>query len=188
MSEEFESVWDKSKDILWGFSRDEAFAIWSAAKEASNLDGVAVEVGCMFGSTAKIIASACSPLFCVDPFSAKSLSGMKPYTHHDEVYRQFLANISGDEYDIAVIRDVDSSVWDYWRLKVRFLHLDHCHTFRGTLASLNNWRPHLADGAIVALHDYADPRYPGIRNAVNETDLVVEQVVDSLALGRFPSK
>lgn len=185
----FVEVWEKSKDILWGFTENEGRALWTAAKSVQKIDGKAVEVGCMIGSTARMIADALGHVVCVDPFSPDSLRGLRAPFAKEDVLSLFLKNTADIRDRVEMIQKPDYEVFRGWSNAqgIRFLHLDHCHTFQGTLASLEGWRPSLVDGAVVALHDYADDRFPGIRKAVEETDLVVDAVVDSLAICHFPS-
>ncbi len=51
---------------------------------------------------------------------------------------------------------------------VELLFVDSTHERAATLAELRAWEPRLADGALVALHDYGHPDFPGVAEAVRE--------------------
>jgi hypothetical protein len=54
---------------------------------------------------------------------------------------------------------------------VELLFVDSTHEAATTVAELRAWGPRLADGAVVALHDYGHPDYPGVAEAVRELGL-----------------
>jgi hypothetical protein len=51
---------------------------------------------------------------------------------------------------------------------VELLFVDSTHERAATVAELQAWDPRLADGALVALHDYGHPDFPGVAEAVRE--------------------
>src|SRR5919107_17927 len=54
---------------------------------------------------------------------------------------------------------------------IELLFVDSSHDRDATVAELRAWRPRLAPGALVVLHDYANPAYPGVAEAVAELGL-----------------
>jgi predicted O-methyltransferase YrrM len=54
---------------------------------------------------------------------------------------------------------------------VDFLFVDSTHEHAGTVAEVQAWRERLAPGAIVVLHDYDNPAFPGVASAVRELGL-----------------
>src|SRR5215218_308254 len=54
---------------------------------------------------------------------------------------------------------------------VELLFVDSSHDRDATVAEVRAWRPCLAPGALVVLHDYANPAYPGVAQAVEELGL-----------------
>lgn len=52
-----------------------------------------------------------------------------------------------------------------------FLFIDSSHDREQTLAEFAAWRGALARGAVVAFHDYDEPAYPGVTEAVRELGL-----------------
>jgi cephalosporin hydroxylase len=49
---------------------------------------------------------------------------------------------------------------------VDFLFVDSTHERDDTIAEVEAWRPRLAPGALVVLHDYGNPAFPGVGEAV----------------------
>jgi SAM-dependent methyltransferase len=54
---------------------------------------------------------------------------------------------------------------------VDFLFIDGAHDRDSTLATFQAWRPRLRPGATVAFHDYDNPRWPGVSEAVRDLGL-----------------
>lgn len=54
---------------------------------------------------------------------------------------------------------------------VELLYLDGRHTCEATAAAFKAWRPALAPRALVALHDYGEPAFPGVAEAVAQLGL-----------------
>jgi predicted O-methyltransferase YrrM len=54
---------------------------------------------------------------------------------------------------------------------VELLFVDSSHDRDATVAEFRAWEPRLAPGALVVLHDYGNPAYPGIAEAVEELGL-----------------
>jgi predicted O-methyltransferase YrrM len=55
--------------------------------------------------------------------------------------------------------------------RVELLFVDSSHDRVATIAEFRAWRPRLAPGALVVLHDYGNPAYPGVAEAVAELEL-----------------
>src|SRR5688500_10614895 len=54
---------------------------------------------------------------------------------------------------------------------VELLFVDSSHDRDATIAEFEAWRPRLAPGALVVLHDYGNPAYPGVAEAVADLGL-----------------
>jgi len=54
---------------------------------------------------------------------------------------------------------------------VDFLFIDSSHELEETVATFEAWRPQLVAGAVVVFHDYGDPQYPGVAQAVEQLGL-----------------
>jgi hypothetical protein len=60
----------------------------------------------------------------------------------------------------------------YLEHKPEFLFIDSTHERAGTVAEVRAWQPHLTGDALIVLHDYDNPAFPGVAEAV--ADLGVE--------------
>jgi predicted O-methyltransferase YrrM len=49
---------------------------------------------------------------------------------------------------------------------VDFLFIDAAHDYASTVESFEAWKPRLSPGATVAFHDYDDPQWPGVTEAI----------------------
>jgi predicted O-methyltransferase YrrM len=63
-------------------------------------------------------------------------------------------------------------------LRADMLFVDGSHERDLTVRTFESWRPALAPGAIVAFHDYDNPRYPGVTEAIRALGLEGEAVGD----------
>ena len=54
---------------------------------------------------------------------------------------------------------------------VELLFVDSSHDREATVAEFRAWEPRLAPAALVVLHDYGNPAYPGVAEAVAELGL-----------------
>jgi hypothetical protein len=54
---------------------------------------------------------------------------------------------------------------------VDFLFIDSSHELDETVETFEAWRPKLVPGAVVVFHDYGDPHYPGVKQAVSQLGL-----------------
>lgn len=61
------------------------------------------------------------------------------------------------------------------QLPVDLLYIDSSHQRESTIAEVLAWRPVLAPGATVAFDDYANPDYPGVREAIADLGLTGER-------------
>ena len=59
---------------------------------------------------------------------------------------------------------------------VELLYIDGAHRFEPTVEIFNAWRPRITKNAAVAIHDYANPRFPGVAQAIHHLGLDGEAV------------
>jgi len=50
---------------------------------------------------------------------------------------------------------------------VGLLFVDDDHSYEGARQAIENWAPHLADDAVIAVDDYGHPDWPGVKEAVD---------------------
>jgi len=60
-------------------------------------------------------------------------------------------------------------------LPLDMLFIDGSHTKSDVVDEFEAWRPYLREGGVVAFHDYAEPNWPGVAEAVVELGLAGQQ-------------
>jgi predicted O-methyltransferase YrrM len=65
--------------------------------------------------------------------------------------------------------EAGAATWD--GPPVDLLFIDSTHTREDTLGEFHAWRPNLAPGGLVVFHDYGNPEFPGVAEAVEELGL-----------------
>lgn len=65
-------------------------------------------------------------------------------------------------------RTAQRETWDVpdYVDEVAFLFMDASHDKKGVLAELDAWLPLVVEGGTVAVHDYENPEFPGVKEAV----------------------
>lgn len=71
---------------------------------------------------------------------------------------------------ITLVRRAGAEGSEHATAPVDLLFIDSTHAREDTIAELRAWRPRMAPGGIVALHDYDNPAFPGVREAIEELD------------------
>jgi SAM-dependent methyltransferase len=65
---------------------------------------------------------------------------------------------------------------------VDLLFIDSTHAREGTAAEFLAWRPRLAPGGVVVFHDFGNPAFPGVAEAVEDLGLAGEAVGGTYAV------
>ena len=166
---DFDSLWSEVHSIQYGFTREEASALFERCSCAPT--GLAVEVGSMQGGSARVIEATGRPVVCVDPIE------------NPEYYAMFVANTK--EHMIAHIRAKDYMLWPDWNYMIAVLLIDHDHKYDSTLSSLLNWRRHVRSDGVVFVHDYGGEDWPDVKPATDASGLKIDGVVGRLAWGHW---
>jgi predicted O-methyltransferase YrrM len=58
---------------------------------------------------------------------------------------------------------------------VDLLYIDSSHERKQTIEEVRVWRPHVRPGAVVIFDDYANPAFPGVREATEQLGLKGQQ-------------
>lgn len=61
-------------------------------------------------------------------------------------------------------------------LSIDFVFIDSSHQREPTIATFRMWEPLLRPGGIVAFHDYGNPRWPGVKEAIDALGLQGEEL------------
>jgi hypothetical protein len=104
---------------------------------------------------------------CVDLWSNTLRVYPKQTLYGDALYQLFLANISPVAEVIRVLRADTARAADVFPDKsVQFVFIDADHSYKGCHRDISAWLPKVADGGILAGHDYAWTT--GIRSAMED--------------------
>jgi predicted O-methyltransferase YrrM len=125
---------------------------------------VIVEVGSYKGMSATYLASG-GTVHCVDLWDLGGQRHANRYANR-EVFKEFQRTTR----HLAVVAHKGSSVdvaarWE--GPQIGLLFIDGEHTYQAVRSDIAAWTPHLADGAVVAFHDYY-AKFPGVIQAVDE--------------------
>ena len=142
-----------------GFLTEREARFLALAAACSPAQGVILEIGSFKGKSTVGLASIAQryglpPVVAVDPHSAPAVTdfghGLQQSSWDD--FRSSLRT-AGVEDAVEVHRGFSRDLARGWDRPIRFLWIDGDHTYRGAKEDIDLFRRHLADGAIVALHD-----------------------------------
>jgi hypothetical protein len=121
--------------------------------------GIILEIGSFKGKSTVGLASIAQrfdlgPVVAVDPHSAPAVTDFGHGSGHLS-WDDFQASLrtAGVERTVEAHRAYSRDLARGWTRPIRFLWIDGDHTYRGAREDIDLFRPHLASGAIVALHD-----------------------------------
>jgi predicted O-methyltransferase YrrM len=86
-----------------------------------------------------------------------------------ELYARILPRRVRDRVKFVLASGADGAAQD--GAFTDFLFIDSSHELEETVATFEAWRPKLLPGAVVVFHDYGNPQYPGVQQAVAQLGL-----------------
>ena len=121
--------------------------------------GIILEIGSFKGKSTVGLASIAQryglgPVVAVDPHTAPAVTDFG-HGAHASSWVDFQASLrdAGVERNVEAHRAYSRDLAQGWTRSIRFLWIDGDHTYRGAKEDIDLFRPHLAPGAIVAMHD-----------------------------------
>lgn len=150
--------WERVKETPGYLSEREARFLLTAFALAPAA-GTNVEIGSFKGRSAVGLATVArllglGTITAIDPHTSPSTTDpdLKGAT---TTYDEFIANVerAGATEHVVPKRAFSHDVAPTWSEPIRFLWIDGDHTYAGAKADVDLFKPHLADGAIVAMHD-----------------------------------
>jgi predicted O-methyltransferase YrrM len=150
---DFDSTWAQAADIAGWLSREQAMALYDAAGlvEAGNW---IVEIGSHRGRSTVVLGAGKRPgvgLAAVDPFDNPRWGG-GPESYEIFSHNLEAAGLTGQVEAIRTLSAEAASAWPPDRA-VQLLFVDGAHDVTAVLTDIDMWRPHLAAGARIYLHD-----------------------------------
>ncbi len=131
--------------------------------------GEILEIGSFKGKSTIVLAKAAkldatNKVYAVDPMIAPSETD-PDLDGQESSLAAFEENIKkhdvADRIELHVMRSIDLAA--DWDLPIRLLWIDGDHTYTGTKIDYDGFAGHLADGAIVAIHDVLHEFEGGLR-------------------------
>jgi hypothetical protein len=160
----------------------QAAALIGGLRATDGIEGCVAEIGAWRGVTTRYLAQAAgrSKVVAVDRWvRAKG----------DRNYEAFLRRTQ-DLPNVAHERSHSGPASRGWTHgPIRFLFIDAGHDYANVAHDLAAWRPHVAPGGIIAMHDCDSPDFAGCRFAIFEVAREFELFahVPGLALLRVPA-
>jgi len=113
------------------------------------------------------------PVVAVDPHTAPATTD-PDLRGKTTSYEDFVTNLrtAGVLESVEIRRVYSHELAREWKDPIRFLWIDGDHTYNGAKADIDMFKPHLADGAIVAMHDVLGTFEGALR-------VFVEEILDS---------
>lgn len=133
-----------------------------------------IEVGSWRGKSTLLIASALVGtdmcLQCIDNWQggtdtdcnrlAKSFDMKKEFANNTAIFKNHINPIVGLSTDEKVIKQLPQSIG--------FVFFDGAHDYDTVIKEIDIYFPLLTDGGIICFHDTDNPKYPGVRKAIEE--------------------
>lgn len=147
-----------------------------------------VELGVFQGRTALILAWGAKQGYGahvtgIDAWDLEGNTYGPPFNEAEsERWAQYRIQELGYADRITLVKNFASDAAVIWATgcgltnrPIGLLFVDDDHSYEGARRAVEDWAPHLAPGAIIAIDDYGHPDWPGVEMAV--TDLVNEGVL-----------
>jgi len=138
--------------------------------------GAIVEIGSYRGKSTVALALGSRdhhrvPVYAIEPH--ETYSGVTGFEFGPGDRAAFLGNIlrCGVAEIVRLVNLPSQVVASGWQQPVGLLWIDGDHRYEAAKQDLESWQPHLAPGALVALHDSTDPKLGPLQ--------VIREVVES---------
>jgi predicted O-methyltransferase YrrM len=149
---------------------------------------VIVEIGSFQGlSTCYLAEGARVRVYAVDPWTLDGNPNGRFGFAEQTTLDAFHGNVARYGERVVPVQAFSTDAARAWANgPVGMLYIDGDHSAEAVRADYEAWRPHLADGAIVAFDDYGTPKNPGVKEVVDSlTELTPVIVGERLAVGGY---
>jgi predicted O-methyltransferase YrrM len=169
-------ILDRMQPVEGWLTRAEAKLLLEAAVEALTTVPAPrriVEVGSYCGRSTVVLGSVAQALdrtakvFAVDPHEGVVGAAGRDLKHGAPTFDRFVENVAG-----AALEDVVEPIRQYsfnvtWDQPISLLFVDGLHHYAAVASDYSHFDPWLAEGSLVAFHDYAD-YYAGVKTFVDQ--------------------
>jgi hypothetical protein len=145
-------------------------------------DQAIVELGVFQGRTALLMAWGArqgqgAHVWGIDAWNLEGNTYGPPFNEiGSKTWAEYNVMALGFNSAITLIQNFASDAAAVWAgPPIGLLFIDDDHSYAGARRAVEDWAPHLAPGAVIAIDDHGHPDWPGVEMAV--TDLVNEGVL-----------
>jgi hypothetical protein len=141
-------------------------------KKARHRTVVAAEIGCCRGENAQNMLDVLNIkfLYLIDlwgPYEQRGL--IKSVTvNFEKEYQKVLDKFKGNPVVQVLKGDSLQRVKQFRNKSLDFIYIDGNHNYEAVKADIEAWYPKLRKNGVMAGHDYEDPKWPGVKKAVDE--------------------
>lgn len=163
----------KAEDCMGLTSRRAGRYLRGLAKEVPS-DQAIVEIGVYTGRSLLYLAEGSlagngAKVYGIDPWNLPRASKPKYKDSKTYAYAMNAIQMSDAAHLIVPIRSYGTVIAENWDgPKVGLVYIDADHRYLPVLEDYYAWKPHLAEGAIIAFDDYDLATFPGVVQAVDE--------------------
>lgn len=137
------------------------------AEQAKGTDTI-IEIGCYQGrSTRAMVDNSDAMITCVDPWKGTYYSGAGEPLFDCDVYDKFIANLRDKRGNIKVFRYPISDEL-FFSQPADFIFIDGDHRYFAVRSDIISSKIFINKNGVIAGHDYGDPAWPGVKQAVDE--------------------
>jgi MMP 1-O-methyltransferase len=194
LEEACREAWSLARAVEGGVTEREVHLL-AAAMACAPAVGATIEIGSFKGRSTVALGAIArrygrGPVIAVDPHTGPSVTD-PPLGASRSSYEEFIANLerAGVRDQVQVHRAFSRELARGWSGPIRFLWIDGDHTYSGTMEDWRLFSPHLAPGAIIAMHDvlhgYEGPVRVFVEELLASPDIVAAGVVGSIGWGQL---
>jgi len=163
---------DKAERIKGWMTRKELEWLYEKSKTMKSVVGI----GNFLGRSTYVLASGCNggegKVYAVDPFVfggdwSKFCNPNIGYKAGDDFMGDFLRNV-GHFPNLVVVKktSLEAAAMDVIPAEVDMVFIDGDHDYKAVMCDLATWAPRAKK--LICGHDFNDPMYPGVKQAVYE--------------------
>jgi predicted O-methyltransferase YrrM len=152
----------------WGYLEQEELDALKKCIGSLPNGSICVNIGAGFGTSglAFIESVNVAKLYTIDFYLRKEENGLGSLEFERDVFKEFgyteggrYVQVLGDSVIIGTTCQLEN---------VNMIFVDGDHSYEHCHADVEVWLPRIKDGGIMSFHDYQEPRWPGVGQAIDE--------------------